>query len=388
MRPIPVTHQTNSTKNVPASGAAPAATGLAILLMVVFLIAPEAVISQDIDQLLSRMQSANSRTTYQGTLTTVIVNTPCPIIYQYKIINYGNHLRHEEALTQGIQKEISYDDGQYLWRFFPHKRLLLKERSCKTDLGVPNAQETLQLVRDNYSINVAGIFSIKGRSGYRLRFRPRTDDRPQQVFWIDEATGIPFKIEKYGPDNHLVSVSSFSDLQFGTFQPQQPFLKVPPQTFVAEVSEQSNLTLNKAHGLMGASILVPRYLPPGFVRKNICIRNQGTKKVLQFFYTDGLSSLSLFQTPTATTAPATSSHLPTKKTDITSMPNSGFFRASGTLNTLTVTTEPMTSTVMGEIFKNQMTKVAQSLAPSPFSTPHQNPSAPSPLTTIPLENHQ
>jgi len=48
----------------------------------------------------------------------------------------------------------------------------------------------------------------------------------------------------------------------------------------------------------------------------------------------------------------------------------------------------MTSTVMGEIFKNQMTKVAQSLAPSPFSTPHQNPSAPSPLTTIPLENHQ
>lgn len=359
------------------------------LFLTVLLAAPSMAGGQEVTDLLGKMQSATVSTTYQGTLTTVIVNTPCPKIYQYKIVNYGNLQRQEEMLTDGIEKEISYDDGRYLWRFFPHRNLIIKERSCQTRLVSEQITENLELLRQNYAIKVAGIFNLNGRNGYRICFTPKSDDRPQQIYWIDGETGLPFKIEKYGPERQLVSVSSFSEIDFGVPGTGNSFLKVPSETLVREVNAQGNLTLGKALGLMGSEILLPAYLPSGFIRKDICVKNQGGKKVLQFFYTDGLSSLSLFERP-FNEKYFRGLQASSEKARIDGIEHA-FLRTSGALNTLTVASRPLTSTLIGEIFKNQITKVAVSLKPanalqlgselSSRPTPH-NAETAAPSTTI------
>ena len=340
------------------------------LLAALLIAVPRLIYAQDIDlnDLLQKMQAANGSAKYQGTLTTVIINASCPKIYQYEIINLGNHQRHEEMLTESENKQVSYDDGHYLWRFFPYKNLLIKEPTRQISCSLLQSAQTLELVKKNYHINVEGIYTINERNGYRLRFTPKKTDRPQVVYWIDAATGVPLKIEKYGSDNQLVSISSFSKLNFQIPHNQGLFLKVPSHTLVAEVNEKGHLTIRKARSLMGNHVAAPAYLPSGFIQKNICLKNQGNKKILQMFYTDGLTSLSVYQEPYD---PQKSPIAEDNK--VTVQGREASLSTSGTINTLTVPTKPLTSTLIGEVFPDEITKIAASLfeaTDEPLSPPN------------------
>jgi negative regulator of sigma E activity len=269
-------------------------------------------------------------------------------------------------LTDSDEKVVSYDDGQYLWRFFPHKNLVIKESTRQPTLKPLQSAEKLELVRRNYHIKVVGIYYVNSRTGYRIRFTPKTADRPQQVYWIDATTGVPLKIEKYGPQDQLVSVSSFSDLEFNVPNNQGLFLmRVPSHTLVAEVNEEGNLSLRRARRLMGQQVSIPDYLPTGFVEKNICFKSQGTKKVLQIFYSDGLSSLSVYQQPYEEKDLA---RVERASTRISVKGRDAFLSTSGTLHTLTVPAKPISSTLMGEIFPTEITKIAGSLYPHEATT--------------------
>lgn len=338
------------------------------LLVVLLVGVPHLIFAQEIDinDLLSKMRAANDSAKYQGTLTTVIINASCPKVYHYKIINLGNNQRHEELLTDTENKQLSYDDGRHLWRFFPYKNLLIKERTHQLAGNIPKSTQTLELVKQNYHITVQGMHPIHGRSGYRLLFTPKSPDRPRQVYCIDAKTGIPLKIEKYGPDDELVSVSSFSSLTFKLPRKKQGlFFKVPSHTLVAEVNEEGHLTITKARGLMGHQVTAPAYVPAGFVQKNICLKRQGTKKILQIFYTDGLSSLSVFQEPYDPHKTITSDGQRPDSQKLDVQGREAYLSTSGTLHTLTVPTSPLASTLIGEVFPEEITKIAASLIPPP-----------------------
>jgi len=316
------------------------------------------VFAQDLDEILSKMQKADSSIQYQGTLTTVLINTPFTKISRYKVSNYGNFCRREELLSNGINKEINFDDGKYLWRFFPHKNLVIKEKSRKMRLLQYQVKENLELVKQNYHIQIVEEYTINKRPGHKILFRPKTADRPKQLFWIDKKTGVPFKIEKYGIDNKLVSVSSFSAIDFNKpFRQKKLCLKVPPQTCVTEINEKGNLTISEAKRLMGGQVLMPEYLPFGFKLKNIILRTKRKTKILQLFYTDGLSSLSIFQRQ----------FIQYKRKKIPQFikiklgGDEAFFNTSGSLNRLKIRSQPISTTLMGEICKEEMIKIGRSL---------------------------
>ena len=320
--------------------------------------------AQDINEILAKMIEANFLASYEGTLTTVLINAPLTKIYRYKIVNYGSYHRREELLTDGINKEINFDDGKYLWRFFPSKNLVIKERSRISSPIHFRIQKNFDLLKQNYEIQVIGEYNINTRSGYKLLFKPKKPDRPQQIFWIDAKSGIPFKIEKYGPDNKLVSLSSFSKIRFVVPKKKKGvFLMVPPHTKITEVKEEDNLSVEKAANLMGNQIFFPQYLPSGFTLKDIVLRFHGIKdkeKVLQFFYTDGLSAISIFQKKYRPEDNVVTSPSMVKiKLD----GKEAFLSTSGTLNIVNINSHPLNITVMGDVFKEELIKVAQSLKP-------------------------
>jgi len=303
----------------------------------------------NIDQILTKLQ-ANSLVKYQGIMTTILVNNPISKIYHYKIENYGNIFRREELLTNGFEKEIDYDDGKNLWRFFPNKNLLIKE-TTKINQPIANSflKDLINLVKKNYEIKILGEYEYHQRIGYKVLFKPKIPDRPQQIYWIDYQTGIPLKIEKYGPDNELISVTSFSQIDFQlTPNKENLELMVPPQTQLTEVKEKFNLNLTEAKNQMENKIIEPLYLPAGFNLNNIIVRELGDEKIAQFFYTDGLSSLSIFQKCL-------------KKETVTG--EAVFFTSSGTLNIINLKYNLLSITIMGEVFKEEIFKVAESLMP-------------------------
>lgn len=315
----------------------------------------------NINQILMKMQQANSLMKYQGIMTTILINNPFSEVGRYKIENYGNILRKEEFLTNGINKEIDYDDGKNLWRFLPNKNSLIKE-STKINRTLNNKHnEILDLVKKNYEIKIRGEYEVNKRTCYKVVFKPKKNDRPKQIYWIDTQTGIPLKIEKYGSDNELVSVSSLSAMDFQlTANKENLDLLVPPQTELIEVKEKFNLTLAEAKNQMGNEISFPIYVPAGFNLNNIVMRSLGSEKTIQFFYTDGLSSLSIFQKPlhqknTIVNTPYGNMMVKEKATVGSS---------SGTMNIVSIYSNQMTTTVMGEIFKDSILKVAESLTPN------------------------
>ena len=317
-----------------------------------------------INHILVKMHQANSVLNYQGIMTTVLIDNPFSEVCRYKIENYGNILRKEEILTNGIDKEIDYDDGKNLWRFFPNKNVLFKETTKLNNPLNNKPNELLDLVKKNYTIKILEEYKTNKRTGYKVVFKPKTNDRPQQIFWIDSETGIPFKIEKYGLNNDLVSVSSFSTIDFQAPPTKENLdLLVPPQTEIAEVTEKFNLTLASAKNEMGEEISPPQFIPPGFSLKNIIMRSFVSEKTIQFFYTDGLSSFSVFQKPLnrANTAVNT----PYGKMMVNE--KAAVLRSSGTMNIMWIHSNQMTTTVMGEIFKEAIVKVAESLSSNQHS---------------------
>ena len=316
---------------------------------------------ENINHILMKMQQANSLMKYQGIMTTILINTPFPEVGRYKIENYGNILRKEEFLTNGIEKEIDYDDGKNLWRYFPNKNSLIKETTKINSKLNNKPKELLDLVKKNYDIKILGEYEVTKRTCYKIVFKPKTNDRPQQIYWIDSETGIPFKIEKYGLDNELVSVSSLSDIDFQvTANKENLDLLVPPQTEFTELKEKFNLTREDATKQMGNGIAFPVYIPAGFNLNNIILRSVDSGKTIQFFYTDGLSSFSIFQKPlypiNATINTPYGKMVVTEKTMVLS--------SSGTMNIITIRSNLMVTTVMGELFKDAILKVADSLSPN------------------------
>jgi len=338
---------------------------ITVLLAFHFLF-PPLVNSQDINEILIKMIEGNSSANYQGTLTTIFINTPFPQVHQYKIVNYGKSHRQEELLSGKRPGRVNFDDGKFLWRFFPNKNMVIKEKSR---IGSPiqfPIRDNLELVKQNYAVKILGEYSIEGREGHKILFEPAKNDRPRQVFWIDSGTGIPFKIEKYGPDSNLVSVTSFSEITFTLPQKKESlFLKVPPQTTISEVKEKSNLSIEKAETLMGGRIFLPNYLPSGFALKNVAFRVSGHEKVLQVFYTDGLSALSVFQKgykPEEDMVDTPFGKVKLRRSE-------AFINTSGTLNIMNIRTQHISLTLVGEVFKEEIMKVAESFDAEKAKTP-------------------
>lgn len=348
--------------------------------LLVFLCHPAPSAAQDIGQILAKMRDANTTVQYRGVLTTVFFNTPFTKVYQYQVAKYANGHRREELLTSGLNKEINFDDGTYLWRFFPNKRLVIRERSRLGNPLTPQTHHNLDLLKRNYDIRVTNE-KIDDRAGYKVLFAPKLPNRPLQIYWIDAHTGLPLKIERYGPKKTLLSLSSFSAIDFQP-KPQDDAnpLMVPPKTAIAEIEEKGNLTAQDAEDILHTKLPTPTYLPEGFTLRNIALRTQGNRKTVQFFYTDGLSALSIFHRPYE---PGDISTPFDKQDPKTAEP---LLTTTGTLHTIRLRSDQLAITLMGDVFREELVKVAKSIVQMPPSNPFQQPQKPTPPSSTPVSN--
>ena len=135
------------------------------------------------------------------------------------------------------------------------------------------------------------------------------------------------------------------------------------------VETEELLTLEKAKTQLGDEINIPSYIPPGFILNNIILRAQGPEKTLQLLYTDGLSSLSIFQKKTKEGRRVIKTPIGT----VQLKEKTAFFSSSGTMQIINLRSAPISTTLMGEVFKDEIVKVAESLTPPDKTEPPDNP---------------
>ncbi|WP_252108548.1 MULTISPECIES: MucB/RseB C-terminal domain-containing protein [unclassified Halomonas] len=130
-------------------------------------------------------------------------------------------------------------------------------------------------VETYYDVSLENEERVAGRVASRLRFEPHDDNRYAHTWWVDEETGLLLKHELSDTQSRVVETFQMTQLQ-------SPSLYEGPL-----MTEQ------------GGSLTDPdwdvNWLPEGFVAQPAQITS--SNPMAQRFYSDGLSSVSVFAAP-------------------------------------------------------------------------------------------
>jgi negative regulator of sigma E activity len=235
-------------------------------------------------------ESAGKRISLQGRAKTMILTEKGEGHATALIRAAGGKLRLD--YEKGDRHWSLIDDGSRLVRLHPKKR---------TATFMPRMEMAADraLAERNYRARPAGHATIAGRPTRAIEIAPRQGGLVAWRLWLDRATGFQLKRERYNVDGKLISGTEFTSVQFKA--------AVPPDIFGVpsgwETSEKGGsgerYSLTDLARYLGFPVVVPGYLPPGYVLQGGYAERRGEHKHLTaaLRYTDGLRVLSVYQRP-------------------------------------------------------------------------------------------
>lgn len=265
-------------------------------------------------------------------------------------------LRLEYLPTTGRHRRIVIDDGHRRWQYEPASRLaLLSASSADEDDGVSGNR--LRLLQTNYGTTLVGRGLVAGRPTVILAIRPRVGARPSLRLWVDEATAVILRSERYHVDDRLAEVATFSRIEFRE-PPEGLFQFAPPAgVTVRQIPFSTPLTLRELAGRVGFVPVAPERLPDGFLLDRVRLDGAATLPVAALQYTDGLATLTLFQRRAVPGA----RHTLESGRAVPLADGEASVGQIGDVNILHWQTRGLNLTLMGEVTAGELAKIATSL---------------------------
>ncbi len=150
--------------------------------------------------------------------------------------------------------------------------------------GTPSGTAVDQLI-SSYDLSLDGSDTVDGRPATVIT--ASRDGGSVARFWIDDATGLLLRREMYD-DGNLIRVSQLSDLQTS----DAGFMKHLPPELEAPVG--TRLSIDFAPALTDHGWACPPDLPSDF-ELTLLHRLEGAHDVMHAVYSDGLSTVSVFE---------------------------------------------------------------------------------------------
>lgn len=330
---------------------------LPLIIIFALLALPAVSFGDDAVRILSKFASSRTDISYTGLQSVATLNSEKIGAGQYRISRYLSEMERLERLDEKKSvMEVVIDDKKSLFRYLPDKKTVYKDNSNLAGLTPITLKESTELTRANYEVQLLGKDNVAHRECIKLLLKPKNNDRPSRQLCLDAANGLPLRTEIYDLSGKLVTVSGFSEITFSPTFPDKHFmLMVPKNTRVIETQEIPNLTLVSASRILGVPIVLPSYVPPGYVLREVSlIRKDGSFKI-QLAYGDGLTTLSIFQNlrkevfqPRSMTKVSLAGGL------------EGYIRRYGQTSLLVFNYKNSTSTLIGEVSPEEMAKIAGS----------------------------
>ena len=148
-------------------------------------------------------------------------------------------------------------------------------------------------LRRHYAIESLGRFRIAGRDTKVVGVRARDSYRYGYRFYVDEASGLPLKVDLLAGDGHAVQQIMFTDIDIEVSQDQ------PASAAPADALHPAGLVnATPAAEAQQEAGVVATQLPPGFriVSRKQLVRDDG-KSIHQRVASDGLASFSIYVEP-------------------------------------------------------------------------------------------
>jgi negative regulator of sigma E activity len=222
------------------------------------------------------------------------VSTATQVLHQA-----GNDFRITYAAPKTLAGRVILQRGGDQWTLLPKRHVIVHDRLPSAAASKTMAAK-FDLLERNYRLIVAPKPSrIADRKVFEVSVSPRDGRGVSRRLWIDPATGLVLRAENFHSDGTLAVVSYFSEIRMHPKFDQKTFslaALTTPQTRTIEQrdpSEQKIAREDLPHALDGAAI-APDQLE-GYVLQSASLL-PGKKRTLHLRYSDGLGSLSLFET--------------------------------------------------------------------------------------------
>ncbi len=154
----------------------------------------------------------------------------------------------------------------------------------------------LTLLRENYVVEYAGVGTSSDRPAQIVAVR-RHDGTLAAQYWLDRDTSLPLRREMFDESGRRVNEGAFIDLEIGlggvgTMPPAEG--RAWDTYIPSQQTPGSKPTSARVRSLRAEGWPVPRTLAGNMTLTSVSRTATGSGPVLDAFYSDGLSVLSLF----------------------------------------------------------------------------------------------
>jgi outer membrane lipoprotein-sorting protein len=202
--------------------------------------------------------------------------------------------RFEYLAPKGIAGRVLIDDGRTSWHYEPSLHLAIRGPS----LGRANPAE-LDRLPENYYVRLLGTDSVLGRETYLIALVPKQPG-VERRFWVDRLTGLVVKSEESDRERGVFFSSTFVRLSFSLNMPEAMFrFRLPATARVLQLESGAPRPerLSVLEQRAGFRPVAPATLPHGYRYDSGTVSRFENLGAVVLRYTDGASSVSLFQMP-------------------------------------------------------------------------------------------
>ncbi len=267
----------------------------------------------------------------------------------------GDRRRNEVLAPVGMRGEVIVDNGKTRWHHSPRTSQV---DIAPSEMGYKRPIMSARLMERNFKLHVIRQDKVAGRSVTVVDILPRHAGRPSQRLWMDQATGLPLRVERRSPQGTLLGRSEFRSIEFPAKLPADAFeFALPPRARVSSSVQMiaTGSTIADLKTPVPFPIKMPSYLPAGFEVVTVHLfENKGVRSV-HWRLSDGLDMLSLFQTDRANKA-----QRPPGAHDVAIANSQGFIVGQGSHHMLCWDTPNGAFTLVGDLTEAELTRIAAS----------------------------
>ena len=207
-------------------------------------------------------------------------------------------LRLEFLSPESVSGRLIVDDGLSAWQYEPSLHLVIRGPSFVQ--GTAHPERAAEVLR-RYRVSVLGREAVIGRDTVVVALDPGASGSNRRL-WIDEATGVALRTEERDAGGEIVYVSYFSRVSYSLNLPPALFrFRQPAGAKVLNfyVSGDAVTSVSALQARAGQDIILPARFVSRFAFRDGRVARHGAFTAAAAVYTDGVSVVTVFQTPTS-----------------------------------------------------------------------------------------
>jgi peptidoglycan/xylan/chitin deacetylase (PgdA/CDA1 family)/negative regulator of sigma E activity len=273
---------------------------------------------------------------------------------QVQIYHAAPDMTRLEYFPAGAQpKRIVVIKGRILMEYSPARHEIIERPAPEAD-EERLTRDVLPRILSSYNVSFGGMESVAGRPVRVINVEGKMAGRPSLRIWIDRERRLILRFERYKPDGTLQESSTFLSIQYDpTFTADLFTVPAPQGTQVQQQGRPRNLSLEEIARRVGFTPQVPSRVPSGFQLTRAVVRQVQGQPTAVFVYSDGVSSLTLFESRGAKAGP--------RGRAVRIGPVEGVITSRGALTVVHWNARGISYTLVGDLPQDDLVQVASSV---------------------------